>query len=126
MTPTAYIVTPITVPPIKEDWYYVMNPNKEILPKLMQFKDTYWDNHTQLNVSFWLRPIDLSRMLEEAWDAGAKSMKELLSVTLQQHKYLEKFNPEARNLLKTLGEMIPSFPISNKETVTEYINRLKP
>lgn len=83
LTPTAYIPVPISQNPEKEGWYNRINENIENAQALpAYFKNGKWyenklrateninSNPSYMANMAWLRPVDLSRMLEEAWEAG--------------------------------------------------------
>lgn len=69
-TPTAYIVTPIDKNPDKQGQYIVMN--NDLVGKEL-FIEGRWNTVRSSDLTHWLRPVDLSRLLEEAWEAGAQS-----------------------------------------------------
>lgn len=66
----AYIVMPVNKPPEETGWYYVLNANREILPRMDRCVTGKWDNNNKLLIFYWLRPIDLSRMLADCWEAA--------------------------------------------------------
>ena len=49
-------VVDISQKPDKEGWYYVMNPNKEILPRMIEFRGGEFRNHSNVLASFYLKP----------------------------------------------------------------------
>lgn len=65
-----YIPTPISNPPEKDGWYYVMNPNKEIMPRMVQFYNGNWSNWQDVNIEYYLKPVSLTDLLGEAIEWG--------------------------------------------------------
>jgi len=53
-----YEVVDISQKPDKDDWYYVMNPNKEILPQMIEYKMGIFHNYNNASASYYLKPID--------------------------------------------------------------------
>jgi hypothetical protein len=53
-----YKVVPITEKPEKDGWYYVMNPNREIMPRMIEYKVGCFHNHNKVLASYYLKPIE--------------------------------------------------------------------
>jgi hypothetical protein len=51
-------IVPISEKPEKDGWYYVLNPNREILPRMIEYKVGRFHNHNKVLASFYLKPID--------------------------------------------------------------------
>jgi hypothetical protein len=81
MTPKYYEVVPIDQEPEKRDWYYVMNPNGEMLQQLIYYSAGKWHTYSGVNISFWLKPLSslpidkeqAEKIAASGWDAGADS-----------------------------------------------------
>lgn len=67
---TAYIPTPIGVKPKKEGNYAVMMDGDPSYMPRAAYSKKGWAYPTYEPFTHWLRPVDLSRMLEETWDAA--------------------------------------------------------
>jgi hypothetical protein len=64
-----YIETPIDQTEGLEDgWYYVLNPNKEILPRMIQWYNKTWNNWNEMNISSYLRPAPDNSVVVEPTD----------------------------------------------------------
>lgn len=92
MTPTAYIVTPISTPPEKDGHYQMACENGVPVGYSFEFADGEWIQNSP-KIWFWLRPVDLSRMLEDCWKACEK-----------RAKYLEN---RQRSLLNVVSNEVP-------------------
>jgi hypothetical protein len=93
LTPTCYIITPISTPPEK-DGVVILLDEKD-LPDGGEFRDGkfyYW-NHIAadmiaINEKYgyrWLRPLDLSTLLGECWNAAAERIA---------NSFTQSFHPE--------------------------------
>jgi hypothetical protein len=69
-----YEVVPITEKPEEEGWYYVLNPNGEILPIMIEYKLGIFYNNNKALASYYLKPLSdlpLSReQAEKVWNAA--------------------------------------------------------
>lgn len=76
-----YEVVSISEKPERDGWYYVLNPNREILPRMIEFKVGGFHNYNKVLASFYLKPIEqlpsskdsVKQIASDAWDAGIKS-----------------------------------------------------
>lgn len=75
MTPTAYIVTPISTPP-EEDGWYMVGFNDSPLFENRQFKDGEWKTRWKDELLTFLKPVDLSKMIQDAFEAGEQRQYE--------------------------------------------------
>lgn len=123
MTPTAYIVTPISTPPEKDGEYITIQPNNVMLEfqygtSIKKWINPWGDTFSLPDETVWLRPLDLSTLLTETWDKGVEAMMQDLSKILcsqfvvdQCKEELGKITGEAvSKVLKVLGEKITVFP----------------
>ncbi len=111
MTPTAYIVTPISTPPEKNGWYNRINENIENAQALpaYYYMGKWYENKLRAteninpNPSYmanmaWLRPLDLSTLLGECWDASSNwenNMKEGDDCSPDKETYINSIiNPQ--------------------------------
>jgi hypothetical protein len=76
-----FIPTPIEHKPDKGGWFYVLNPHGEIMPNMVRYNHiaSEWNNHQELNLVHWLRPILAS---EYAKVIARKAQKEMLDFIL--------------------------------------------
>ena len=80
LTPeTLFIKVAVSEKPVQSGWFYVCNPNGEIMPRMICYNHLAdeWQNHQQVNFTHYLRPITAAELLEwkrkiagEAWNAG--------------------------------------------------------
>jgi hypothetical protein len=70
MTPTAYIVTLISEPPKEDGWYSLVQADGKISPLNGVYQKGKWSASGTHNVTHWLKPVDLSKMLEETFKRG--------------------------------------------------------
>lgn len=80
MTPqntTAYLPTPISKPPTEDGFYFTLMGEQT---GNNWFKEGRWLdeilNSRPTEVTHWLRPVDLSRMIGEAFEAGEQRQYE--------------------------------------------------
>lgn len=68
---TAYIPTPLTIYPETEGWYRMVLHDGKISNHEGWYQNEKW-SAPGFSYTFWgwLRPVDLSRMIGEAFDAG--------------------------------------------------------
>lgn len=120
-----FIETPIAdTEGLADGWYYVCNPNKEILPRMVQWYNKTWNNWNEMNLSFYLRPLpEGTRVLqpgevavsEEDIEAIEEAVDYLDEVTVpdrySNHQKLNQIgagsilHEKLRNILTKLAQM---------------------
>lgn len=80
----AYIQMPINQKPENDGWYLPCDPMGYVEERKIQLLEGEW-NFLAESDTFYLKPIDLSRMLEETWDAG--------QLRRQQEMWHENYDP---------------------------------
>lgn len=139
MTPKYYEVVDISEKPELEDWYDLIDPAGDFTATSHYFKKDQWfeseehakngtiDEDFSVEGLFWLRaltslPIDRDKA-EKIWDDAATATLKLLSDSLQNDKYILKFdNDFDKFLLRSLGKQLPSFPLPPK---IEYLKQFE-
>jgi hypothetical protein len=95
---TYYKLTPISEKPEKDGWYYIANPNEEILPRMIEYRrNEGWLNWMELNAAYYLRPVTsdelvkenerLRELLLEAFISGANADNQFCGFPSEAHKY---------------------------------------
>lgn len=82
MTPTCFLVTPISTPPEEDGWYTIFPEDNPHSTEPYYFLEGDWfeteiearenENHDALDVDgcFWLKPFDLISVLWQVWNAA--------------------------------------------------------
>lgn len=111
-----YQETPISELPEKDDIYYVICHNGT--KRISSYKDGKFDWQGLPRITHWLKPIELSSIIEEeikeAWIKGCcQTLKDISDTFLNEDNLRKSDRLSDRDIFQAVGETIRNFPIPN-------------
>jgi hypothetical protein len=120
-----YEVVSMDQKPDKDGWYYVLNPNQEILPRMIEFKGGSFHNHNKVLASYYLKPLSVvlsirDKELQQVIDdmnTLAKMQSESMGWLVESKKENERLKGSVEQIRDELYEATPTGKVEAFELI---------